>query len=1315
MKNKILKSSKSAISILIAFAVVLVSLFVAVPTINIDADAAALTATDTWDGTKTQPTSTDADGNIIINTAEELAWVALEGGTATNGKSYKVAANQVFNLNGFTGVTPDSTLAEVKAATATGKLWRGSAENIYFGGNFDGNGLVVYNANSYLDEYTGQADEKGHGGAGLFPFAQPYQSGAIQSFKNVKVAASAFKAYHGAGGIVGYANPNTTDRKWIFESIAVDSVYIYTHSHNQKAGGIAGIAGHTGVTINNCMVSDIDVVGKTKSALVASTSNFSPSHSFSNSIVLGYTPISNETGTKLASATYSGVYTDANVTKAGIIPNDTSEMKEKSCSKLDFSAYWLANSGVPELRVFHKLSATNNGDGTHAEKCTRCGLTGLPAEHNFAIFVDEKTDGCACGATQKAPHRATDVWDGTKVEPKTTDADGNIIINNAEELAWVALDGGAATNGKNYKVADNQIFDLDGFNDINLNSTLADIKSATATGKLWRGSSDGIYFGGNFDGNGLVVYNANSYNDGNTVGGHGGAGLFPYAQPYKAGEKQTFKNVSVQVSAFKAYHAAGGIVGYANPDTTDRKWAFSQCSVENVYFYTHTHQQKAGGLVGIAGHTGVTINNCLVADVELVGKIVGGFIASTSAYSADHIIKNSIAVGVSPVSNETGSKLSDATYTDVYSDIETSKTTKPETMIGAAGKNSMGGLDYDYVWLANTTKAPVLKIFHRLTGTANGAKGHSEKCEPCGLVGLTDEAPHVWKTGECSVCSYNCKHPDVADGEVVDEGSCTTDKVIAQDCECGAAPNKVIEAKGHDLEKTSDGFEGNCGVDGQKPYWTCKKCGGIFLSDDKWGTPVDISDTIIPATGAHTVLKDSETGETVWDMTKGGYHRNICAICSKPYNPQAHEGDGFIPDPANPEKGHIGTCEICLLKSDDGVTPHAFGDDNVCDTCNYVCNDHQYQSVEEATVTQAGDCVTDEYRDISCKICGHTKKNQLTKVADGHTFELIAEDGAKCKEDGVAAHNYCSKCGLNYAVDADATSVPLSSALSDEDLKIPSLNQEHQYLNKGAFEKEDKADGLHWRNCSICGKVDVANHTLVEDKITYEGTCNMCECGYYEFAHYNTSDDGIVSISADVGVFPLEVWTEFFDICDEDEIYTKIEEVLLKAKIISAGSELNDYSYLIYDIKPDEPMAENSTATIKFDLSKLPEDFSDNILNIDTAGKYIKIVRIDLENQMVKNDIVTTFEESAEGKITSASADVDHFSIYAVIDTQKSGSAGSSEDEDYSDFNNEFYLSNSDTSSTSPKTSARNQMATAATMVLAASVLFVLVLKFKKA
>ncbi len=1303
MKNKIFKSSKSVISVLIAFAVVAVSLFVAVPAINIDADAAALTATDTWDGSTSAPTKTEG-GYTIIETAEQLAWLALSGGDATKGVNYKVAANQVFNMNGKSGITPASTASQVQSAAVVTDKW---STSVAFQGNLDGNGLIVYNLNGGKgSDFTGWS-------TALFPRV----AGTV-SIQKLSVRASYFSAANFSAGIVGTTN-GAQGISAILSNCEVANCYMGTTATNGSgvAAAFIGRVGNSQSGISNSYAHGNIISGSKGSyALVgnqggyASPSNVDFTNIISTDTASGVWQLDSTAGTK---PKFTSVYVtyDMNTSNAtGVIYK--TDINGKALSSFDFDTTWIANAGVPELRAFHKLSTTNNGD-THSEKCTRCGLAGLPANHYYnAPDYDNAVTTCACGAATKG---LFDDWDGTKSEPTETDADGNIIIRTAEQLAWVALEGGNKTKDKSYKVIPHARFNLNGMSGVTLSTDAATVKAAGGL-KQWRYSTDtrDIKFQGNFDGNGLVVYNLYTQ-------GYQDAGLFPLAE----GADMTIKNVKVTASHIVGYHYAGGIVGLFS-NNQKKNITITGCETANSYISDNSNTNSlcartAGGILGGTGNaTPKLIENCYVHGNIIAGtNVSGAFVGNTGAYVIGDInIKNSIAIGTQAMPFSTnGTALgsiggTQGKFTNIYSDKASAGATQ---VTNWAGKPLKEGLS-PTLWLANTTEAPALRMFHRLTGTADGANGHSEKCLDCGIQGIGD-APHEWLKGKCYVCDYVCQHPNVTDGKVIDEGSCTTDKIIAQDCECGAAPNKVIEANGHDLEKTSEGFAGNCGTDGEKPYWTCKKCGGLFLSDDKWGTPVNEDDIIIPASGNHTELKDGN-GETVWDMTEGGYHKNVCEICAKPYNSQAHVGQDFIPDPNNPEKGHIGTCTVCLLKTEDGVTPHAFGDDNECDTCGYVCSDHQYQSVEEATVTTPGDCITDEYRDIACKVCGHIK-NEMTKAGDGHTFEPVAEDPAKCQEDGKAAHNHCSECGLNYAADTNALTTPLADAKSDEDLKLPSLNQDHVYLDKGAFEKEDKADGVHWRNCSICGKVDVAEHKLVEDKITYEGTCKMCECGYYEFAHYNTSDDGIVSISADVGVFPLEVWTEFFDICDEDEIYAKIEELLLKAKIIEAGSELNDYSYLIYDIKPDEQMAENSTAKITFDLSKLEEDFSENILNIDTANQYIKIIRIDLDNQMVKNDITTNFEENEKGKITTASADVDHFSIYAVIDTQKASNGGSlGEGDEYGDFNNEFDFGGGeygDSSSISPQTAARAEMATVATIVLAAGMLFVLVLKAKKA
>ena len=193
------------------------------------------------------------------------------------------------------------------------------------------------------------------------------------------------------------------------------------------------------------------------------------------------------------------------------------------------------------------------------------------------------------GVFAAEPSVATDIWDGTTVEPTTTDDEGNIIINTAEELAWIALVGGPKTNGVNYKVVENSVFDLNGMSGITLDSTIDDVKavgdpkaSAYDRTNAWQteeDKTDATYaFAGNFDGNGLIVYNLF------TSKGRGAGGLFPVLYP-SSGNAVTIKNVTVMSSHIGGYHYAGGIVGIANAPDSSTKLTLEKCVVKNSYIY----------------------------------------------------------------------------------------------------------------------------------------------------------------------------------------------------------------------------------------------------------------------------------------------------------------------------------------------------------------------------------------------------------------------------------------------------------------------------------------------------------------------------------------------------------------------------------------------------------------------------------------------------------------------------------------------------------------------------------------------------------
>lgn len=52
-------------------------------------------------------------------------------------------------------------------------------------------------------------------------------------------------------------------------------------------------------------------------------------------------------------------------------------------SALNVSDWFFNTTAYPQLRVFHDIDITDNGDGTHSEACADCSLAATAAEHTF--------------------------------------------------------------------------------------------------------------------------------------------------------------------------------------------------------------------------------------------------------------------------------------------------------------------------------------------------------------------------------------------------------------------------------------------------------------------------------------------------------------------------------------------------------------------------------------------------------------------------------------------------------------------------------------------------------------------------------------------------------------------------------------------------------------------------------------------------------------------------------------------------------------------------------------------------------------------
>ncbi len=776
MRISVTKVGKSTVSILLAVIMVAVSMFTAC--LNISAEEATGKQTVKW--TITFPITTDAafvesitegDGTsnnpYIITTPEQLAYLSASAGDNSIGKYYKVADDiAAFDMTQYSiDATAQGVLAGVNESW---NKWYQNANTSPFQGNFDGNGVVIYGIQGTSWQ------------TGLFPHVKN------ATIKNLGVQASYFKSSgnNGSAAIVGRTSGTLT-----VENCSVKNCYITSAGSGPLGTILGGTGNNNHIIIKNCFVSGNIVTESTNYVYGGITSGgyTQPSdYEFSNIVAVGNNVVAtipdgvsgglvNVTDTSCYTDSYTDQATDSTYTGITVLTTEqmTGANAITNMSALDFDNAWFAvNGGIPELRAFHLLSLTDNGDGTHTEICSKCDIKGVATNHNYVVNTELGKSVCACGATKNSIELT---WDGTIATSFASTATGAandpIIISTPAELAYLALSTTLDSAGKYYKVVDNAVFNMDGMQGVDRTSNASTVKNATKnTDRNWAG--DGAKFSGNFDGNGLVIYNLYSKGAYN--------GLFPNMTTNNGDNSCTIKNVTVLSSYISGYHYSGGIIGAANASTVSQSLTLENCAVENCFISDNGNtnsvcNRTSGAFIGSVAHNGGTISNCLAKNNDTSATdITGGFIGTSSNYGSAVVIKNSVSIGTLPYSTVTegstktiGTKCNQpGDYTNVYTDqtVDSSftgvTTLTADQMTGENAKTNMSALDFDSTWFAANDSTPELRISHSIVGVSNGASGHIEACEDsCGLIGF--EVPHTFvnnKTEQmktCIVCGYS--------------------------------------------------------------------------------------------------------------------------------------------------------------------------------------------------------------------------------------------------------------------------------------------------------------------------------------------------------------------------------------------------------------------------------------------------------------------------------------------------------------------------------------------------------------------------------
>lgn len=517
MKTKINSSVKRVLSLVIAFALLIGTLFTANVGININANADEATVKTTiyYSGNKARATSfsdTVHDGSseenaIIIYTAEELAYLASQVGTASQGKFYKMADNigtivlqAQKNATDILALTSSANVKTYFDNLSDKYTWGGthSDSSKPFVGTFDGNGVEIYGLYSSGGDYMG-----------LFPAVD---SGT--TIKNVAVKNSYINNSSQMGAIVGRSFWNNGGLKKDLGNITIDgctvaNCYLRCSSTGTGfAGVVSGYCDPERIVIDNCLVYGNDAkFGSDYSTDMAvfgsSTNDVGYAISITNSLILGTTPYRKyafgwRTGT---SSCFSNVYTDQ---PSGTITFDNTYDEKDS-------------NGQP---TGNKINYTETYNDSQIKQVKLDQVKGINGKKNLGL--DWAVDGdtapgkwyvraddyptLSYPGTDWKDIELPDVFSGAQAsnyQKGTGTKDDPYIIKTTAQL-FKMVNSGAEGQGKYFKVDDSITeFYLSDIRDSKVDDLTA-VKSVYNSGNYSNWAVTGDFYG-HFDGNGVTI------------------------------------------------------------------------------------------------------------------------------------------------------------------------------------------------------------------------------------------------------------------------------------------------------------------------------------------------------------------------------------------------------------------------------------------------------------------------------------------------------------------------------------------------------------------------------------------------------------------------------------------------------------------------------------------------------------------------------------------------------------------------------------------------------------------------------------------
>lgn len=264
-----------------------------------------------------------------------------------------------------------------------------------------------------------------------------------------------------------------------------------------------------------------------------------------------------------------------------------------------------------------------------------------------------------------------------------------------------------------------------------------------------------------------------------------------------------------------------------------------------------------------------------------------------------------------------------------------------------------------------------------------------------------------------------------------------------------------------------DEVPAGCGTTGVKAHYKCS-CGGLFLDKDCTNEVAE-DDLTIPA------LTHDYVGKVTKDPSccEDGEMTYTCSICKNSYT-EVIKATGNH-DYGKPELVE-GNTEQHVLRC---TTPG--------------CPEKKYESHDwKLADSKEPNCKNDGYEDYKCE-CGATKRVVLESTGD-HNYQDWEDN-----KDGKTHTGTCD-CGEQKTEDHtwDKVEVTKQPTCKEEGVKTftckcgATKTEPIAKTTTHSFGKwvENKETGKHERTCSVCGKVEEADHKWNSGMVTQQPTCS---------------------------------------------------------------------------------------------------------------------------------------------------------------------------------------------------------------------------------